>query len=137
MKTFLQICTDLQRILHKYICYCNKEDNLKLVRETVVAYLIDEDRHGNITDYGVKCDKSLNPADWNGNPQRIQLEFGVMMPDNTNPQAMLVIGTQQVSAYVKYDPINGANFTQSGPTDAVVEQDEHPDDAYERAMRGI
>jgi len=130
MKSFEDILFHIQDRLSPYICYCNSETNLTLINYNVSKHLDSLKTTGQINNYTVKCDRKNNPlGPWSDTSQIIRVEFDILMTNGITNSGMVVINTRTVDVYTKMD------FHKSPMT--LVKTKVDPNDAYERAMKGI
>lgn len=129
MKTFKEILADVYALTCPYICWCNSEENLNKIYNLMRDYCREQEKLGHITDYGIECRKANNPKVNHNTVQLIRVGLGVIMPDGSNPQALIYIKTNDVRIYERVDP-------HVDPVDLdPPQQGSTQNDDYDRAMR--
>ncbi len=128
MKTFEDILFRLEGKLKKYICYCNSEQNLGLVRDDVDFFLQALQKQGKIKTHGMLCDKNNNPNVNHTTIQYIRIGIRVTMSDGTTHHALVTINTKTVDCFVKL------KFTIHPDQIPHDVKKKSSTDAYDRAM---
>ena len=131
-RTFRNLLVDLTGVLDKYKCWCNAEDNLQLVKETIEGFFKAKGDLGIIQHWKVACGPDLNPSRIPGYLQRINATFSVGVGEY-NYMGMVVIGTARACCFMLID-LDDAYDSACG--DKAIEP-EDPLKAYERAMKGL